>query len=147
MMQELASLSVLSACDSFVNFDCGIGYFLLLLAMAHPQWKVACVEVVAFHYNILVQTRYQLFLSFSNFEHRVHLILGDFLSPAAQTEIDFTQLLVPFRSNMLLPERRHQALVQLIFCWCPVLHQVIKCQMMTLHFWGSFGDPDEVILQ
>ena len=115
--------------------------------MDHPQCNFAAAEVVASRYNIAVQARHQLSLWLPNFEHCMHLILGDFLSQTAHMEIDFTWLLVAFMSNMLLPERLHQELVQLILSRCPALRRIIKCQMMPLHFWGSFEEPDEVILQ
>ena len=44
---ELASLIELSTGGSFVDFSCGIGCFLLFLAMAHPLYNFAGVEVVA----------------------------------------------------------------------------------------------------
>ena len=47
VMPELSSLLALNAGDSYVDFGCGIGCFLLFLAMAHPQCNFAGVEVVA----------------------------------------------------------------------------------------------------
>ena len=62
-------------------------------------------------------------------------------------DIDFPKLSVTLISDRLLPKRPHQALVQLILHQCPVLHRTIKYQAMPPHFWGSFGDPIEVMLQ
>ena len=67
-----------------------------------------CVEVVTSRYGIVVQARHQLSLSFPHFEHRVHLVLHNFLSPSVEMEFEFTQLLVAFMSNKLLLKRLHQ---------------------------------------
>ena len=50
-------------------------------------------------------------------------------------------------SDMLLPERLHQALVQLFLDRYSVLRRIIKCQHMLLHFRGNFTDGVEVMLQ
>jgi hypothetical protein len=118
-MPELASLLALNAGDSFIG--CGIGWFLLFLVTTHPKCTFAGVRVVTTCYDIAVQARHQLSLSFPIFEHRVHLLLGAFLSLAAQMEIDFTRLLVAFISDILLQEQLHQELVQLILRRCPAL--------------------------
>ena len=57
-MLDPSSLLKLGPGETFVDFGCGIGCFLLFLAMARPQSDFAGVEVVASCYNIAVQARH-----------------------------------------------------------------------------------------
>ena len=147
VMPEVASLLDLNAGDSFIDFGCGIGCFLLFLAMNYPQCNFVGVEVVASRYDIAVQARHRLSVSLPNFEHRVHLILGDFLSRTAQMEINLTRLSVAFMSDMLLPEVLHHELVQLIVSRCPALRRIVKCKSMPRHFRGNFEEKGKIMVQ
>ena len=50
-------------------------------------------------------------------------------------------------SDMLLPERLHQVLVQLILDRCTVLRRIVKCQQMPHFFLENFTDGIKVMLQ
>jgi hypothetical protein len=105
---DLVLLLELRIGDTVVDVGSGMGPFILLAGMMHPEANAIGVEVVDSRHLISLAILGGIIRQFPNFCKNVQLISGDVLDPDLDPEILFASLTVMLVSDMLFDESVHQ---------------------------------------